>query len=105
MLPITFISLCRTRPLGPAGCAVLDACTTVSTLAVLITLAISGLRMSARTNSARPMSVASSGDGAVASTPITRSIEGSSASRAARWPPRYPLTPVTRTTLGAIINP
>src|SRR5882757_9278097 len=55
MVPMTFISFIAVRPVGPAGLAVTEACTTVSTLALAITLVISGLRMSARTNSARPI--------------------------------------------------
>ena len=74
--------------------------TTVSTDADAMTLPISGLRMSARTNSVRPSRRSISGDGGTVSTPMTRSIDGSAASSAASAPPSHRLTPVTRTTAG-----
>jgi hypothetical protein len=75
-------------------------CTTVSTSAWAITLAMRGLRMSARTNSVRPSCGSVSGRGGTVSTPMTRSIDGSAARVLARRVPRYLLTPVTRTTRG-----
>src|SRR6185312_12755564 len=103
MVPMTFISFIDARPPAARGTAVMLRCTTVSTAAVAITLAISGLRMSARTNSVRPSG--SSRGGGTVSTPMIRSIEGSSASSAASLPPRWRLTPVTRTTDGGTVAP
>src|SRR5439155_1067394 len=91
MVPMTFISFIAVRPVGPAGLAVMEVCTTVSTFALAITLVISGLRMSARTNSARPILRRRSRGGGTVSTPSTRSMAGLAASRAARWPPRKQL--------------
>src|SRR3954463_4054498 len=100
MVPRTLISFVA-DPHVPDGSGESAACTTVSTSARSITLAISGLRMSARTNSTRPIRLRRPGPGGAVSTPSTRPIDGSVASRAARWPPRKRLTPVTRTTEGA----
>src|SRR6478672_9361254 len=109
MVPMTFISLIVLRPLRypPAcgGLALVEACTTVSTLAVEITLAISGLRKSARTNSARPIRRINSGPGGTVSTARTRSISGSAASRTASCPPTKRLAPVTSTTEGDMLLP
>src|SRR6478672_8554705 len=102
---MTFISFIAMRPPDDAGLAASEAWTTVSTDAWEMTLAINGLRMSARTNSARPIRRSRSRGGGTVSTPRTRSIVGSAARRAARWPPRKRLTPVTRTTLGAMRLP
>src|SRR5688572_10947833 len=102
MVPMTFISFIAVRPVGPAGLAVTDAWTTVSTFAVEMTLLISGLRMSARSDSALPIVRRRSRGGGSVSTPSTRSMFGLAANRAARWPPRKRLTPVTRTTLGVM---
>ena len=55
---MTLISFIAVRPPAPNGVAMTFMCTTVSTCADAITLAMSGLRMSARTNSVRPTSVA-----------------------------------------------
>ncbi len=69
-------------------------CTTVSTSCPVITLAITGLRMSARTNATLPRS----SRGGTTSTPMTRSTAGSAAIRRANRPPKSRETPVTRTT-------
>ena len=69
-------------------------CTTVSTSWPVITFAITGLRMSARTKATLPRSPR----GGTTSTPMTRSTPGSAASRRANRPPKSRETPVTRTT-------
>ncbi len=88
IVPMTLISFIAVRPPTPSGVAMTFMWTTVSTEACAMTLAISGLRMSARTNSVRPSSRCASGGGGTVSTPMTRSTESSSASRAARRVPR-----------------
>ena len=75
IVPMTLISFIAVRPPAPSGVAMTFMCTTVSTDACAMTLAISGLRMSARTNSVRPSALAASGGGGTVSTPMTRSIE------------------------------
>src|SRR4051812_39874897 len=100
MVPMTLSSFIGTRPPDPAGVELMFMCTTVSTDAEAMTLAISGLRMSARTNSVRPSRRSIAGDGGTVSTPMTRPIDGSLASSAASAPPSHRLTPVTRTTAG-----
>src|SRR5215210_1265106 len=100
MVPMTLSSFIGTRPPAPAGVELMFMCTTVSTFADSMTLAISGLRMSARTNSVRPRRRSTSEDGGTVSTPMTRSIAGSVASSAANAPPSHRLTPVTRTVVG-----
>ena len=97
---MTLSSFIGVRPPEPAGVELMFMCTTVSTDAAAITLPISGLRMSARTNSVRPSRRSIAGDGGTVSTPMTRPIEGSAASSAASAPPSHRLTPVTRTTAG-----
>src|SRR4051794_6486343 len=97
---MTLSSFIGPRPPEPAGVELMFMCTTVSTDAVAMTLPISGLRMSARTNSVRPRRRSTSGAGGTVSTPMTRSIAGSAASSAASAPPSHRLTPVTRTTAG-----
>jgi hypothetical protein len=84
IVPITLISFIVGRPPTRSGVVTTFMCTTVSTRSDAITRAMIGLRMSARTNSTRPRSLA----GAAVSTPITRSIDGSACSSAARRPPR-----------------
>jgi hypothetical protein len=81
---MTLISFIVVRPPAPSGVAMTFMCTTVSTSACAMTLAITGLRMSARTNSAAPMSQR----GATTSTPMTRPIAGSSSSMRANRAPR-----------------
>ena len=93
-MPMTLISFCGVRPPTKVGVAMTFMCTTVSTPVVSMTLAIIGLRMSARTNSTSPMSCA----GGMTSTPMTRATEGWALSRRASRPPRYRETPVTSTT-------
>src|SRR4051795_540990 len=100
IVPMTLSSFIGTRPPDPAGVELMFMWTTVSTDAAAMTLPISGLRMSARTNSVRPRRCSISVDGGTVSTPMTRSIEGSAASSAARAPPSHRLTPVTSTTAG-----
>src|SRR3712207_6392215 len=97
---MTLSSFIGARPPEPAGVELMFMCTTVSTDAAAITLPMSGLRMSARTNSVPPSLRSISGDGGTVSTPMTRPIEGSAASSAASAPPSHRLTPVTRTTAG-----
>ena len=84
IVPMTFISFVAVRLPDADGFAESDAWTTVSTDACAITFAMSGLRMSARTNSARPIRRSRSRGGGTVSTPSTRSISGLAASRAAR---------------------
>src|SRR3954449_10005434 len=100
IVPMTLSSFIGPRPPLPAGVELMFMCTTVSTEAVPMTLPISGLRMSARTNSVRPRRRRTSGDGGTVSTPMTRSMERSRASSAASAPPNQRLTPVTRMTAG-----
>src|SRR4051795_2772493 len=100
IVPMTLSSFIGPRPPDPAGVELMFMCTTVSTDAVAMTLPISGLRMSARTNSGRPRRRSIAGAGGTVSTPMTRSMEGSAASSAASAPPSHRLTPVTRTTDG-----
>src|SRR4051794_27865913 len=97
---MTLSSFIGPRPPAPAGVELMFMCTTVSTDAFAMTLPISGLRMSARTNSVRPRRRSISADGGTVSTPMVRSIDGSVASSAARAPPSHRLTPVTRTPAG-----
>src|SRR5919202_6962183 len=100
IVPMTLSSFIGPRPPAPAGVELMFMCTTVSTEAFAIPLPMSGLRMSGRTNSVRPSRRSTSAVGGTVSTPMTRSIEGSAASSAARAPPSHRLTPVTRTTAG-----
>src|SRR5919112_2544915 len=100
IVPMTLSSFIGVRPPARAGVALMFMCTTVSTDADAMTLAISGLRMSARTNSVRPSRRSMTGDGGTVSTPMTRPIDGSFASSAASAPPSHRLTPVTSTTPG-----
>src|SRR3954454_15599656 len=100
IVPMTLSSFIGVRPPDPAGVELMFMCTTVSTDAAAMTLPISGLRMSARTNSVRPSRRSISCDGGTVSTPMTRAMEGSAASSAASAPPSHRLTPVTSTTAG-----
>src|SRR5664279_2259215 len=102
MVPRTFISLTMLRAADEAGVADADACTTVSTRAASMTLAISGFRMSTRAKSASPIRARAAGSGSAASTPITRSTSGRRASRPASSEPMNLVTPVTRTTRPAM---
>src|SRR3954451_4052370 len=94
IVPMTLSSFIEVRPPDAAGVALTLVCTTVSTRSRTITLAITGLRMSARTKSAR----ARSPRGGTVSMPMTRSTDGDFESCAAKRRPRSPATPVTRTT-------
>jgi hypothetical protein len=87
------------RPPAVPGVAITLMWTTVSTSSLAITLAITGLRMSARTNETSPMSPR----GGTTSTPITRRTVGSAVSMRAKRRPRSRETPVTRTTLLALL--
>src|SRR3954468_19655917 len=100
IVPMTLSSFIGVRPPEPAGVELMFMCTTVSTDAEAITFAISGLRMSARTNSVRPSRRSIAAEGGTVSTPITRPMAGSFASSAANAPPSHRLTPVTSTTAG-----
>src|SRR3712207_4139366 len=100
IVPMTLSSFIGVRPPEPAGVGPMFICPTGSTAAQAMTFAISGVRMSARTNSGRPRRRSSACDGGTVSTPMTRPIDGSFASSAANAPPSHRLTPVTRTTAG-----
>src|SRR4051812_38608836 len=100
IVPMTLSSFIGPRPPAPEGMELMFMCTTVSTDAFAMTLPISGLRMSARTNSVRPSRRSISADGGTVSTPMPRPMDGSEASSAAKAPPSHRLTPVTRTTEG-----
>jgi hypothetical protein len=73
IVPMTLISFIVTRPPACTGVERTPMCTTVSTPAAAMTLPMIGLRMSARTKSAPPMS----SRGGTMSTPTTRSTPGS----------------------------
>ena len=76
---MTLISFCVTRPPVSFGVAMTFMCTTVSTEAWAMIRPIIGLRMSARTNSARPIECF----GGTTSMPRMRSMPGSALSRRA----------------------
>ena len=57
IVPITLISFIAMRPPAPCGVAMTFMCTTVSTASSVITLAITGFLMSARTTRTRPRSL------------------------------------------------
>ena len=84
IVPMTLSSFIVPRPPALPGVAMTLMWTTVSTSSLAMTLAITGLRMSARTNETSPMS----SRGGTASTPITRSTPGSAARRRANLRPR-----------------
>src|SRR5680860_1361841 len=77
MVPMTLISFWETRPPTDKGVAMRFIWTTVSTSACVMILAIIGFRMSARTNSALPMS----SSGGMTSKPMTRLTPGWAVSR------------------------
>ena len=62
IVPMTLISFIEERPPALPGVATIAMCTTVSTPRVAITLAITGLRMSARTKSSLAQVVPGRGD-------------------------------------------
>src|SRR5215203_2017037 len=93
MVPMTLSSFIVPRAPAVPGVAMTLMWTTVSTSSRAITLAITGLRMSARTNWTSPMSPR----GGITSTPITRPTVGSPARARAKVRPRSRETPVTRT--------
>src|SRR5436190_7847368 len=101
MVPMTLISFIADRPPAPSGVAITFMCTTVSTSADAITLAMIGLRMSARTNSTPDSAGPESPFGGTTSTPMTFATLSSAASIAATRPPSARETPVTRTTRAA----
>ena len=78
MVPMTLSSFIVVRPPALPGVAITLMWTTVSTSSLAMTLAITGLRMSARTKVTSPMS----SRGGTTSTPMTRSTAGSAASGA-----------------------
>src|SRR3954469_23184016 len=93
MVPMTLSSLAAVPlPTDARGRTLM--CTTVSTCSRRITLAITGLRMSARAKETEPRSPR----GGEMSTPITRSTSGAAVSCRANRRPRSRATPVTRTT-------
>src|SRR3954471_2584668 len=98
IVPMTLSSFIVLRPPALPGVAMMLMWTTVSTSSLTITFAMTGLRMSARTNDTSPMSPR----GGTASTPMTRSTEGSAATARANRRPRSRETPATRTTLPAL---
>nr|WP_284289574.1 hypothetical protein [Angustibacter aerolatus] len=81
---MTLISFIVTRPPADSGVAITLRCATVSTSSCAITRAITGLRMSARTNVASPIGCG----GGTTSTPTTRSTSGQSLSTSQNRPPR-----------------
>ena len=92
MVPMTLISFMEERPAVP-GLATMAMWTTVSTPRLLITLPMTGLRMSARTKETLPRSCR----GGLTSTPMTSRVSSVARARANRAP-RSRETPVTRTT-------
>ncbi len=81
---MTLISFWEVRPPAETGVAMTFMWTTVSTPVSAITRAMTGLRMSARTNWAPPMSCG----GGMTSTPMTRGASGSLLRARANCPPR-----------------
>ena len=79
IVPMTLISFCVTLPPVSFGVAMTFMWTTLSTPACRMIRPIIGLRMSARTNSARPIECL----GGKTSTPRMRSTSGSALSRRA----------------------
>src|SRR3954447_23485980 len=100
IVPMTLSSFIVPRPPALPGVAMTLMWTTVSTSSFAITLAITGLRMSARTKATSPMS----SRGGTASTPTTRSTSGSAARRRAKRRPRSRETPVTRTIFPTVVS-
>src|SRR6478609_1440900 len=101
MVPMTLSSFIVDRPPLEPGVEMMLMWTTVSTSSLAITLAITGLRMSALTNDIPPTSPR----GGTTSTPITRSTAGWSAAARANRRPRSRETPVTSTTRPATWRP
>src|SRR6476619_6857321 len=101
IVPMTLSSFIVPRPPALPGVAITLMWTTVSTSSLAMTLAMTGLRMSARTNETSPMS----SRGGTASTPTTRSMQGWAARRRANLRPRSRETPVTRTTFPTAPSP
>ena len=93
IVPMTLCSFIDIRPPTWLAESATEVCTTVSTSSPAMTFAITGLRMSARTNRTLPRSER----GGTTSTPTTRSTCGSAAIRRAKRPPRSLETPVTST--------
>src|SRR6478736_1798182 len=98
IVPMTFSSFIVLRPPALPGVEITLMWTTVSTSSLTMTFAMTGLRMSARTNETSPISPR----GGTASTPMTRATSGSAAAARANFRPRSRETPVTRTTLPAL---
>ena len=89
IVPMTLSSFIVPRPPALPGVEMTLMCTTVSTFSLAITLAITGLRMSARTNETSPTSPR----GGTTSTPMTRSTVGSAASARAEAAPEVSRDP------------
>ena len=83
IVPMTLSSFIVFRPPALPGVEMTLMWTTVSTRSLAITLAITGLRMSARTKETSPMSPR----GGTTSTPMTRPTFGSAASERAKCAP------------------
>ena len=94
MVPMTLSSFIVPRPPALPGVAMTLMWTTVSTSSFAITLAITGVRMSARMKDIAPTSPR----GGTTSTPITRSMPSVAASTRANRRPRSRETPVTSAT-------
>ena len=94
MVPMTLSSFMVLRPPAEPGVAITLMCTTVSTSSLARTLAMTGVRMSARTKETSPMSPR----GGTTSTPMTRSMDGSLAAERAKRRPMSREIPVTSTT-------
>ena len=102
IVPMTFCSFIAARP--PAcgsGALVTARCTTAS--APRSAMAPDAARASARISSTSASRPARAGGGSCGSRPMTRSMRGSAASRAATRAPRKRLTPVTTTTEGTVL--
>ena len=94
MEPMTLSSFIVPRPPAEPGVAITLMWTTVSTSSFAMTFAMTGLRMSARTKETSPMSPR----GGTASTPMTRSMDGSPVAARANRRPMSREIPVTSTT-------
>src|SRR3954454_20043764 len=95
IVPMTFSSFIVLRPPALPGVEITLMWTTVSTSSLAMIFAMTGLRMSARTNETSPMSPR----GGTMSTPMTRRTPGSAATARAYRLRRSREPPVTRTPL------
>src|SRR6478672_10603043 len=94
IVPMTLSSFIVVRPPALPGVEITLMWTTVSTSSFAMTFAMTGLRMSARTKETSPMSPR----GGTASTPMTRSMDGSPVAARAKRRPMSREIPVTSTT-------